>query len=74
MEANYIDHNTHCDKAKWNLDEIKNAALDQDEKQISGIAFRSIGITSEPVMKVIPVHCTLPPIFYLLLGLGNDQT
>ena len=71
-EKQYKSSSACINAEKWTVEKIQQVALDQFQKQSSGINFTSVGVRQYPLISCIPLIRALPPILHLLLGLGND--
>lgn len=48
-------------------------SLDKFQKESINISYISIGVCNYPLILCIPLHRFIPPLLYILLGLGNDM-
>ena len=67
------NHSSTCVIAeKWSVNAINEVALEQNQKDASGMSYVSVGVRTFPLFKFTPIDRVLPPLLHLLLGLGND--
>ena len=57
---------------KWTILDLTSVALDQNQKESSGVSFVSFGVRTFPLIAFVPMTRFMPPLLHLLLGLGND--